>query len=436
MKKKYNLLLVNYDYPPVGGVGTQRIYHFAKYLKKAGHNPIVLTTRHGLGKHRDESLLNDEIFLSIPVLRIGGESLVEHHENSLTGVRKYYYYSRLLLMNIWFGQIYYAWFRDCKKQLPNIVKENEIDCVWTTSPSSASLFFGRYIKSNLDTPWIADLRDPLVAHTDWNKGVSSWILEQINKYWEKKICSQADYVVCVSQPMIDNIVKRAGPMVKKGKLRLIPNGYDPEDFDNREGLAKNKKLTFTYTGTFLGRRNPNNLIEAARLLLEHNPSSADKIRFVFAGEYPTTINQSLIELSNLYDCNFTGFVPRDQVTKLQLSADVLLLLTVDQKDRNAQEIITGKVFEYIGANKPILATAVDGPLKKIIIDGRFGLVASPGNSFELYLALQDLYQQWLDDGSVIYNPDTRFSKSYSRQSQTQDLLKLIDSAIHSNDSDQ
>ena len=107
MSRPLNVLMVNYDYPPVGGIGTQRIFHFAKYLRETGIHPIVLTSGHGLGKTRDLSATRDPAFADIKVIRIGGNELLHYHQNDLTGLSAIFYKLKLSIKYFWFGQIYY-----------------------------------------------------------------------------------------------------------------------------------------------------------------------------------------------------------------------------------------------------------------------------------------------------------------------------------------
>ena len=55
------LLIITYDFPPVGGIGIQRVTKWIKYLSKFGIEPVVLTNEHGLGYVQDDSLLEHEL---------------------------------------------------------------------------------------------------------------------------------------------------------------------------------------------------------------------------------------------------------------------------------------------------------------------------------------------------------------------------------------
>ena len=51
------LLLITYEFPPLGGVGVQRVLKFAKYLPQAGWAVSVLTVKDPPGALLDPSLL-------------------------------------------------------------------------------------------------------------------------------------------------------------------------------------------------------------------------------------------------------------------------------------------------------------------------------------------------------------------------------------------
>ncbi|MBX2868306.1 MAG: glycosyltransferase [Acidiferrobacterales bacterium] len=423
-----NILLVNYDYPPAGGIGTQRIYHFAKYLKRSGYNPIVLTNIHGLGKGIDNSLIGSKEFESIPTIRMGGEELVSHHLGNLRGVKKLIYNGKLAIKYLHTGQIYHSWYVDCRGHLKNIVEDYQIDCVWTTSPTYSSLFFGREIKKSTNTPWIIDLRDSIVGRTESTKNLINYVSGLASAYWEKVLCPHADHIVGATPGIIESLTQRCGKQLSRTSTSLIYNGFDPDDYIIAVDSVSSpsKKLQIAYTGTFLGRRNPDNLITALKRLSKLHPEYAAQLKFVFAGEYAEPIRKRLLSLERNYEIELTGFMPRTDIISLQLNSDVLLLLTVDVVDKNQSEVLTGKVFEYIGANKPILATCPSGPLNDLITQHNLGLTSPPGDSRKLFENLKLLGEQWLRSGKLAYFPDQDIRAKFDRSRQVKQLIQIIE----------
>ncbi len=424
-----NILLVNYDYPPVGGIGTQRIFHFAKYLKQLGHNPVVLTNSHGLGKSQDLTLFNDPCFQNVKTYRMGGSSLIPYHRTAYKGIRNHVYKAGLALRYFWFGQIFYAWYKDCRPELRRLVEEERIHCVWTTAPSYASLYFGRYLKRNLSVPWIIDLRDSMYRRMATEPNWSNRLLEVVNRLWEREFCCTADHIICVSDPMRENMIARVSGCELRPKSSVIPNGYDPDDYEvtpnPRSESGKDSTIHIVYTGTLIGRRKPISFMTAVQELLRSNQELSERIRFTFAGLIDNDIQRYIEDMLDGAQHEFLGFVDRKEVIRLQTSADILLLLTIEIPHLFSSEIMTGKIFEYIGANRPIFATTPPGPLRELIKAEKFGWAADSGNSDDILRLLKQAIDELTSGRLQSFKPKESVRKSFSRQCQAQSLARIM-----------
>ncbi len=96
-----------------------------------------------------------------------------------------------------------------------------------------------------------------------------------------------------------------------------------------------------------------------------------------------------------------GMVTHRESIKYQLSADLLLLLMTADFSGTGKEVLTGKVFEYIGSGKPIFALTLEGELADLIKENKFGYVANPGNPNEVEATLFRAYQNWKMGESVL-----------------------------------
>ena len=139
------------------------------------------------------------------------------------------------------------------------------------------------------------------------------------------------------------------------RVSSITNGFDPDDF-----VALPKKLTRDFTITYAGRlyqgeRNPKVLFEVLRDLLDKKILSLDDVRVRFYGPvepWLTTLVQQyrLEQLVGVY-----GFISRKESLQRQAESQVLLLLGWGDARETGRR--RGKLFEYFGAARPILAIA-------------------------------------------------------------------------------
>jgi glycosyltransferase involved in cell wall biosynthesis len=86
-----------------------------------------------------------------------------------------------------------------------------------------------------------------------------------------------------------------------------------------------------------------------------------------------------------------GLLDRSAARSLQREADALLLLTGSDRSE-----ATGKLYEYLTAERPILALASDNEAARIVSDTRTGLVVDPGDRAAIERALRELAERGLD----------------------------------------
>ena len=105
------------------------------------------------------------------------------------------------------------------------------------------------------------------------------------------------------------------------------------------------------------------------------------------------------------------------------NSDIILL--VIGKGKGSRNFYTGKIFEYIRANRPILAIVPeDGVAADVIIETRTGVVVDPENIVGIKNALVNYYKSWLENG-MEHNKDTAEIKKYSRRAQTKKLAEIF-----------
>ncbi|MEK8021234.1 MAG: glycosyltransferase family 4 protein [Candidatus Parabeggiatoa sp.] len=426
MKK---LLIVCYDFPPVGGVPVQRVIKFAKYLREFDVTPIVFTNAHGLGHSIDESLLELDYVKQTKVIRYGGTNLVKfhklRHQQRLPSHPHYYY---LGLKSILFMDHYSAWYFEVKREILRIAQEEDIDCVFTTAPPHSTHLLGKYLKDKLGIPWIMDMRDAMVQHVDSKEpAFVTFLKKKVEMPYEKRFCNNADAVITVSQPMLDAMIKRCP--ILKGKSSVITNGFDEEDFNHLPSYEKevSDKLVVAYTGTLQGTQTPQYFFEGLSILVKSKRINPDDLLLRFVGYIEDGYKKIAESLIKVMTIEFLGFKNHKQALSYQLKTDVLLLVTAPNTGIGADAVMTGKVFEYLRAGHPIFALAPDGPLKNLIEDGRFGVVVPPNDSKAVADGFEKIYLEWKNNnGKLSYHPDITIMDRYNRKHLTQQLAEIVE----------
>ncbi|MDT8407027.1 MAG: glycosyltransferase family 4 protein [Methylococcales bacterium] len=423
--RNIKILIVTYYYPPVGGIAVQRVVKLAKYLPTCGVDVEILTTAHGMGYIQDASLISRNDLENITTHRFGADKLMTHHQLKVNyqGLRPMSYY--LGLRGLPMMDIYSEWFRSIRHKLGDLYNEVRFDAVLTTSPPNSTHFIGLYLKNKFGVPWYMDIRDSIVERPGVRPSFTNALVKLISLQHERIFAKNADSIVLVSDPMRDNFIRR-NKQVDPTKVHVIPNGYDPDDY---AGVAPEKQqhgsLTFTYTGSLTGDRSPESFVLALQSLIAEQQIEPGEFYIRFVGCFSEDIIRMFDGISKSIRTEFTGVVSHAESINYQLQSDILLLFNTTESS-TSDEILTGKIFEYIAARKPIFVIGSgDGPLKKLIEDGDLGFVSDFLNVASIEAGILFFYKLWDKGGGLQCSPDEGLLTRYSRKEQAKEVARII-----------
>ncbi len=198
----------------------------------------------------------------------------------------------------------------------------------------------------------------------------------------------------------------------------IANGCDFDDFAGLEHHP-GERLRITHAGSFFGRRDPKPFLRA---LAE---SGLDDVVVRFVGDVRAE-DREFAESLGLGDrIELTGYVTRRRSLELQRDSEALLLLIPEAGGRG-RGVLSGKVFEYLAAERPILAAVPpDGAAAQLVRDTGAGVVAAPDDVPALREALLDLHARWRAgelEGTPL-SPEWR--RRLSRGARVEELADLL-----------
>jgi glycosyltransferase involved in cell wall biosynthesis len=119
------------------------------------------------------------------------------------------------------------------------------------------------------------------------------------------------------------------------------------------------------------------------------------------------------------------YAPRARALELQRDSEALLLLIPEAGGRG-RGVLSGKVFEYLAAERPILAAVPpDGAAADLIREAGAGVVAPPDDVDALRDALAGLHATFANGGlpAVALAPDLR--QRLSRQARVEETAALL-----------
>ncbi|MDI6741051.1 MAG: glycosyltransferase, partial [Candidatus Edwardsbacteria bacterium] len=239
---------------------------------------------------------------------------------------------------------------------------------------------------------------------------------------ETRVIKNSDLVLGVNQAIVDEL-KAKNPNIDRSRFYLLSHGYDPEDFRS-EVAPDPDHFTIVHTGTFINNRGPAVLLGALRHIRAASPEVGDRVRVIFAGAHRAEDLKAVQEAGLGDAVTFTGYVPHTESVRLLKRAAALWLVMGREETAN---VTPGKLFEYLGAKKPILASIpADGAAAKIILETGAGQVLAPNDERGLAAAIGDLVRRW-QTGEPLYFGDSMAVAQYDRRLIARKLAEMLDS---------
>lgn len=430
---KKKVLIITYYWPPSGGSGVQRWVKFVKYLSEFNIEPIVLTVKNGTYPLRDQTLLKDippkqKVYFAKalePYNIFGALSGKSPSQVSTPSTAFSQDGSLIKKVGIWIRANFFipdariGWNLFAFKKASELIHQFNIDTIITTGPPNSTHLIGSKLKSKANNlRWIMDMRDPWTKIFFNEDLPRTTLASKLDIRLEKKALKLADQVILVSESMI--------PLQKEifdRDYEVISNGFDHQDFSSIKQNQTNTAFTIKYIGSMSEASIPHNFFNALSKL---NTSVLNKIKIEFYG----SINTKVIDIISSYRLddiiNFIGYVPHLKAKKEMQKADLLLLVIPRTKDNEL--IITGKIFDYIGAQKPILCIGPkNGDAAKLIHKFKLGYNFDYDDEETIISTLQKLIKSdisWKSswDKELKYHP-------YSRYSLTKSLSKSLNQQL-------
>lgn len=436
MAKKPTVLVITYYFPPSGGAGVQRVLKTVKYLPQLGWKPIVLTvTEDADFPARDPTLLS-EIPKEVEVYRT---SIFEPYrwyrkwtgkspDSAIDIVTNKDPQKRSLPERIsqWVRATFFIpdarrfWQWSAVKKGLEIISSQEIDLLFSSAPPYTCHLIAKSLKQKTGLPWVADFRDSWVG---WLSTPTRWFLPHwIDCRLERSVLRESDFLISVSEGVQRDLLSR-NPDISLSKWAIIPNGFDSQDF---QGLQPKLSSQFilTYAGTLYGKRNPMALVRAVRTLLSHDPEWQSIFRVRFIGRIDSEYLEAFRELGSVFE--YIPYVPHRKCLEY-LSESTAVLLVIDQASTNTS-ILTGKIYEYLAIQKPILALAPEGEASRLIRALKAGEVISPEDASGVERVLAQWMETWKKK-KTLPGPSKEKISQFDRRNLTQQMVHIFNTLI-------
>ena len=408
------VLLITVYFPPAGGGGVARPLKLATHLPELGIETHVLAPDDPKWVARDDEL---DIPAQARVHRaryIGPRGRLPAEELfGLSGAERTLRQAALFSRRLLLPDAFVSWGLTAIPAARRIVREEGIDVVITTSPPVSVNLIGAGVKQATGVPWVADLRASVAANPDRRVDrLSVRMKERGQALVAGLVAKRADAVVTVSDAISQEMRDLGAERVE-----TIPNGCDFDDFEGLE-YRRGKRFRITHTGSFFGHRDPRPFLTA---LAE---TDGDVVARFVGGL--RSADREFADALGLGDrLEEIPHVPRRAALELQRDSDALLLLLPEAGGRG-RAVPSGKIFEYLAAERPILAAVpTDGVAADLVRRADAGVVVAPDDVAALKAAISGLRTRWergaLDSGSL--SPELR--EQLSRRTRSREFAQVL-----------
>ncbi len=449
--------MISFSYPPLAGMGMLRSLKFAKFLPSFDWQPIVLTidTRHIRATTQTQYWYCDDTegrlsgveiirakFISLkspmqylaklPLFRQSNEgrspnlnaddaSVLPRHDSRIrdrfkSGVRDFW--------NTWieFPDSAIGWYPYALTKALGYLRKNPVDAIFSTALPMTSHLVANSLSKKTGIPWVADFRD-LWSQADFRE--VNRLRRTIDSCLEVRTVKSASALVTVSEPHMEDLLHLHKTFADKNYV--IYNGYDAEDY-MESGIPINRPFTITYTGRMYDidfsskGRTPLILFQSVAALFREKRIPSNRLQFLIYGEHPHELIKMVAACELTKNVKYLGAVPFREAVKAQQQADVLLHLNWNDSDQKG--VLSGKIFEYLGAKKNILSIPFyNKGVSDILRATQAGVIL---NSVE---ACKEQIWRWFQafeaHGAIPYHGIPEMLENYSRKKATEQLATIL-----------
>jgi glycosyltransferase involved in cell wall biosynthesis len=432
------VLVISFFFPPYNVIGAVRVGKTAKYLRRSGEDVRVLAAANldfipnlELEIPAGDVVYTDWVDFDRPyralvsgrnwirrrlpggtAARAGSDRIREQRPSTFNSegpqseARTLAWRFRLLYTDlVHFPDSARGWRRSAVRAGRELARDWPPHVILASGAPWTSFVVARDLSNELGVPWVADLRDLWSAnHTTF---VSNWRKRTLDVWHERRVLRSASALVTVSEPL----AKHLRECYPDKQVEVIMNGFDPEDYkelaqQGRNGLpteadpsasrsplaSDSPILRLLYTGEI--NRDMRPLLGAMKLL----GTDARSVHLEIVGAQSATIRERYRAVAAAYGIedrvSWLPPVSHAEACRLQQQADVLVLLMHNSPDDAG--VYTGKLFEYVGARRPILVAGADsGVAAELVRDRQLGFAEASADR------IADRLRAWLGEKRTV-----------------------------------
>jgi hypothetical protein len=418
------VLILAFHFSPLNIISAHRPVGFAKYLKKYGVTPTIITNQ-WIGKtYPDISVYNEKdddgeyYYLKVKPTVIG---MLIDVVRRIPIVRKGVILMQWALGFLDITSLTFNSYLATRKFLKSHLEKHNYDVVISIYSPVHAIRLAHFISEKFNIPTISDFRDlpeNKVMSEKFSANFSDRIRLFFYSYYMTKWMSHNLFLTSTSQLWADYLSSITG--VKGYELR---NGFDAELFNSIDATLDQNEFVITSMGAIHAQQDLSIFYKGLHLFIKGLNKSDLKIKVNFIGISTYYRPELINELNDNIPIDLihvSGRIPHVEAIKVMKSSQLLIFPT----PLEIKGFYTGKIFDYLSSKRPIISF----PGGNDLIDDIYEKTGS-GYNFksgkDLCAYLQKAYAEWSELGHVNFNPNQYEIAQYSREKQVEKLARLI-----------
>lgn len=400
---------------------------FVKYLPDFGIQPIVYIPENPTYPIVDSQLVAEvskDVFILKQKIkepyRLASFFSKKNTQKISSGIipnkTKQGFIERLLLWvrgNLFIPDARVLWVKPSVKYLESYCKENQIETIITTGPPHSLHLIGMQLKERLSINWIADFRDPWTTIGYHKELMLTEKSAKKHKDLEQQILTASDKII-VTSPTTKSDFEKLTPK----PIEVITNGYDVEKV---AATTLDTAFTLAHIGSLLSDRNPRILWKTLKELVKEVPGFKDDFKLKLIGKVSQEVLEAIDEFRLSKYVENLGYVSHNEAILHQRNSQVLLLIEIDSEETRC--IIPGKLFEYMVAERPIIAIGPNkADFEAILKETNTGQFFTYEEKERLKDTILTHYLLYQENNLKVYPVGLQY---YSRKKLTEKLVNFI-----------
>ncbi len=422
-----HLLMIVPFFPPMGGGGVYRPLSFVRYLPAHGWRTTVIAQRGDAFWIRDDSL-TAKIPPECRVVRTAtwsGQGVLSAARAGRAGSPKRssrrFGLVRRAGAAVLVPDTYLGWYPFAVRAAFAEARATAFDAVYSTSPPETSHLIGDAVRVRTALPWVADFRDPWMNLRLLDP--PSPLHARIHRVLEARVCAHARAVL-VTTRWHQSVLEAAYP---RARVIRVSNGYDGDEVHSVAGLVPGAHpMRIVHAGMLTQKRSAVPFLEALARFFERRPEARADLEVEFVGAREDENERAAAHLRLTNRVHFRDSLAHDDVLRLERQAHVLLL--IKHVDSRYDGLVPGKLYEYIGLARPVLALAPAGEARSLVEIRRRGETADPGDVDGIARALDVLYGHFRG-GTLERAYDLSEAPDLGRSRQAGELARVLDACV-------